>query len=253
MTDRRFGVELEFGFPGGCYAAEALLRRHGYTQWRAHRDGTNTEIPSPILKGRAGLKKLKEVITLLKANGAYTTGRDGLHVHHEVADFTPEMKKRLAQSWLNNEGDIRLLVPSTRRRRMWCAPINHHDVNQAGYAYGTKYKSLNMAGRGHRTVEIRLHQGTLDYDQIEAWVLFGQSFIESVKNRKHPIACAGSNEVLLNRIRTPKKAKEQVLRTAHMFPTPGQGMRRGVYRNRWGEFCSPRDLGARFYPAAARA
>jgi hypothetical protein len=224
MTKRRFGVELEFNIAGagwdrGRGAALELLRTNGFNRWthHLHHDGSGIEIPSPILCGKDGLKELKEVVQLLRENGGRCTHADGLHVHHEATEFRDrQLLYRLLRSWKNNHPNIHKLVAARRYRGAaahYCYPIQDRTIEDGGYT--DKFTDINTNHLNYRgTIEIRLHEGTLDYDKIEAWVLYGQSFMESVLKRKRPIRCAESHELLLNRIRTPKAAKAKLLAVA---------------------------------------
>jgi hypothetical protein len=75
------------------------------------------------------------------------------------------------------------------------------------------------------TVEIRQHHGTLDFDEIEAWVWFGRHFIDRVAKTAGPLPTHTARELLI-RTRTPaqqrrylreKIAKKEQYMAAHPY------------------------------------
>jgi hypothetical protein len=63
-----------------------------------------------------------------------------------------------------------------------------------------------MALEHHGSIEIRLHEGTMNYEEAESWIKFGQSFIDSVSGRKRPLKPLTDEELLMRRIKVEKNA-----------------------------------------------
>jgi hypothetical protein len=235
MVDRNFGVELEFTTNGkGQRWAREILTSEGisWDQWSF--DGSELELKSPILSGREGFKELKKVMDTLRHHGCETTTRhDGLHIHHDAPDYCGFKNKenlvRLVKSWIDNESEIiNQFVMPIRRGRTSCPPWNYNlliDLENDRYTvdrhdqyrdqddgwdhllnnYGRR--SLNIdALKEHGTIEIRLHEGTLDFEKAEAWIKFGQKFLNSCIVRKRPIPKLADRNDLLKRIKINKKA-----------------------------------------------
>jgi len=201
VTQRKFGVELEHGnrlyrhgevlsalkgkgYPTGARTGVAIFRPP--TCYTSTADGTGVEIRTPALQGVRGLEELEQVIRDLKDLGGYVTAADGMHVHHQSRDFHRQWDKLqdLAETWLTNRELIKQFVAIRRWTSFSCSSISKDTVDRA-----IKNKMYNGFGRTdlnlaalprHGTIEIRLHEGTLDENKAVAWVVFGQAFIGTV-------------------------------------------------------------------------
>ena len=180
----------------GCLVAADLLSRNGFEHWLddIHPDGSGVEIPSPVLRGPQGLRELRNVMQLLRDNGFRAGGPDGLHVHHDAPEFTDEgLLAHTVELWEDNFEHITRFVDPARRGTSWASPRR-----ERGYAerYEEFKKSKKIADlpswrtcalnimpiqnsyRGHDpNIEIRLHEGTLDFRKAAAWIHFGQAFL----------------------------------------------------------------------------
>jgi putative amidoligase enzyme len=218
LSDRAFGVEIECGYAGGVDGAEQLLRAEGFLarHWSVGRDGSGVEVRTPKLRGKDGFHILRHVMDCLRDNGAYVTRADGMHVHHDAPEFVrdPENVQKLARSWVNNQPTIRKLVAEHRFVSPACPAWTEDNLNRLeenghlGPRGGLNLRAL----REHKSIEIRLHEGSLDPDRAIAWVEFGQKFIESVLGRKRPIVCPDDEDILFSRIKATKTT-QQVLKT----------------------------------------
>lgn len=234
MRDRRFGVEIEFGSRQVNYTqVRELLRRSrlfkGASNWgnNVGHDGSGIEVRSPILQGKDGFKQLETILHFLREDcGGYVTRSDGLHVHHDAPEFVGDFDAivRLVKSWSANQEVIKQMVHPARTyaacprwTRDYITALEQ--VAQANPAQLIQQRwgrrALNIDSlREHGTIEIRQHEGTLDFDKAKSWIEFGQHFIESALNRKRPIPCADAPDVLLKRVRVPKKSSERLLQVA---------------------------------------
>lgn len=211
---------------------------YGYD--RISEDGSEVELRSPILQGESGFKDLRKVVDLLNNHGCFTTEQDGLHVHHNAPDFreSKDLTVRLLKSWKHNEHHIAQFIEEERSRESLQAPgiygsgspcptFDHNQINALERAnevdftmnlYRTGFTTRNNLNinslRSHGSVEFRMHEGTLYWPQIEAWIRFGQSFLNGVKSRKNPIETVDSPVVLMNRLKTNKRAQIQLARKA---------------------------------------
>lgn len=236
MTDRRFGVELEFhitGIRGGlCDYVRQILREAGYHVWAdqwVHTDGSGCEVPSPILKGEAGFAELKEVMDFLKSKGGVVSRSDGLHIHHDAPDFRGNKVAigRLVDSWVNNKDNIGAFVAKSRHGSAVCRDLGtggQYNMGEDSIEFikenrpHSRYYSLNIRSLYDKgTVEFRWHQGTLNYDDAEAWIKFGQAFLNSVQQRKHPISCASSPDELVRRVRVHPSVRPTLEKKARRF------------------------------------
>lgn len=236
---RTFGVEVECGHVNGIEAVVSLLRGAGLNAgthvqsrgwWNVGRDGSGVEARSPILSGPAGFKELRTALKAIRDGGGVVTQRDGLHVHHGIPELLGDKDAivRLVRSWMDNQVHINEFIARRRRgARAYNPPwteaqfddlvqnaVANRGVRQQ-YDYhlnryvGPKFVgqcgprgALNLWSLNERdTVELRAHEGTLDPDIAEAWVRFGQRFINAVLNRKRPIPRCDSPEELLRKVR----------------------------------------------------
>jgi len=221
-----------------------------------HYDGSGCEIPSPVLQGKKGLDQIRRVMDLLQGAGAHTTQSDGLHVHHEAYDFRDKDNMvRLAKTWQANNHLIRSFVERDRRNSVWCREVwNDKTISLLEldegetvppelesmvrpYVYAPPYNEplkvpneerklycssgadLNCShlyDDSHPTIEVRLHEGTLDADETIAWVEFTQRLLDEVIARKRPIKCEDSPALLLRRVKATKRMKRQLLRKAEL-------------------------------------
>lgn len=219
MDKRFFGLEIECATPGdnGAHWTENLLEAEGYGDWAdVGYDGTEIEIHSPPLSGASGFKELKGVLALLNKEGFYTTGEDGLHIHHHAPEFVgnPELTARLVESWVNNEKYIHDLVDSRRHNGWACprtSPSKAYRIRHGESLGGRDDLNVGPINRlPDPTIEFRLHEGTLDYDSAEAWIKFGQYLIKGVIKRKKPLDCASDPNIFLNRLRVSPNARKNL-------------------------------------------
>lgn len=232
-SSRRFGVEIECGHRQySCYTMADLLSDGGFDEWTdVDYDGSGIEIRSPILQGREGFRELERVFSFLNGLNCYVSSADGMHIHHDAPEFLlPNGKDnliRLVESWGSNQDLIDRFVAPRRRDshacpKQWDNPREIESLKkelegEIDYYYDEDRErgALNVnALVDHGTIEIRQHEGTLDFEQAKAWIEFGQYFLDNVAKRKRPIACPETTTILLNRLRVPKATKEKLIARA---------------------------------------
>jgi len=233
--DRRFGVELEFDSNGlGSNGVVRILRdafdKRGLQRWhfrdRLDYDGSELELKTPILRGSDGFTKLKVVMDTLSDHGCYATSADGMHVHHDAPEFVNNINNciKLVKSWKRNRHLIYRFVSPDRfesdyygksnENVYWACPEwsdeeirkmeedmaiphwNRHDINLCSLPY-----------KG--SIELRLHQGTLDFDEAASWIQFGQKFIDRVL--AHNMMDSETPEKLLKKVRVSPDAEKVLL------------------------------------------
>ena len=167
--------------------------------WKAVYDGSvsnGAEVVSPILN-ESRLNEAVAVTKILKTAGARVDKATGFHVHIGLSAFTgtTSATDSLAQFVLNYYSlhhAIGALVAPSRLRNSYCKALSQREAEaEASYVSngsfvsrdGDRYKSLNlMSTERHGTVEVRLHQGTLNGIKAIAWSQFIAGLIKiSVK------------------------------------------------------------------------
>jgi len=235
MKDRKFGVELEFAaMDQGVYWVESEIRKLGlnvlndwyrddrHNYWSVHEDGSEIELGSRILQGKEGFDELKYVMDHFTKQGCYVTSSDGLHIHHDAPDYLDNQDAiiKLVDSWNDNRDAIYRMVNPDRWQRYACSAWEDSAVQRLKKGdgpgnfgrYDLNIRSLAKYG----TIEIRLHEGTLDYSEAEAWIKFGQMFLNSVAKRKFRIPIDENSKMLLRRVKMPRTQAKVLERKAEL-------------------------------------
>lgn len=201
--ERRFGVEIEFIGDryalGNAMRAEGLscsdegYNHHTRTHWKIVSDATvdgGAELVSPPLYGEDGKRQIEAAGRALASVGCSANRTCGLHVHHEVTDLSLASFGRLFRLWYQTQVGIDELVSPSRRNGQFSHHLTETDVQRCEslssmsrdlasvQLRGDRYRSLNVQSySSYGTVEVRLHQGTVDAAKILAWVEFGQAMV----------------------------------------------------------------------------
>lgn len=203
--NRRFGIEIEF--VGDRWAvAEALRLRgiqarvEGYSHatpsaWKVITDSScGSELVSPVLEGEDGRRQVRVAMEALRAAGATINKSCGLHVHHDARGLSLENLQALARTFAAAEDRLFEVVAPSRRSNVYCRRFRGSSVaDKVERAYGLaaiqrisgrdRYHAINFAAYGrHGTVEVRMHQATLNGTKAVEWVLLGQAIVEAAVN-----------------------------------------------------------------------
>jgi hypothetical protein len=246
---RRFGVEIEFITPRQGYygdeplpqedvadaleAAGILCIAAGYTHtvendaWKIVSDGSVScgwELVSPPLTWDQR-DQISAACSALIELGCDVDSQCGLHVHHEVSDLSLESFKSVVSVWHDARSCTDQLVASTRQYSEWCRALSMNEREAVyrmsamhelvlGQHYIDRYRSLNISCfPTYGTVEMRQHQGTLDADQIIAWIAYGQALItRAAKGAGVPITADVST--LLDSLSMPEPQRDRLKSTA---------------------------------------
>lgn len=202
-NDRTFGVEFEVIARGSTRSAiTSALSRAGLNDWRVVGDCSlssgGLEIVSPVLRGDAGMRAVETACRVLRDAGCTVDSSCGTHVHHGAGDLDIAAFHRIARSWANNQHVIDGCVAESRRgsaRATYTRSFDDACATQIESAITTRdiwisrYHALNFAAySSHGTIEIRQHAGTIDYDKIRAWILFGRAIINAASTSSAPMS-----------------------------------------------------------------
>jgi hypothetical protein len=230
--NRRFGVEIEFN---GCsrWSVQAQIDAGAFGRgWRVKSDcsvrGEGLELVSPPLSGEAGLDSVRQACSVLRGLGAQVDSSCGLHVHHEARDLGALGIARVARLWQRHNHLTQWLIAPSRRNNSYCPPLSESDVTSIernasrGSVGGVgRYRDLNVSAfLAHGTIEIRSHQGTLNFRKIEAWIHLGQGFMDAAVECRQVSATGLRN--LLQAVVADEDAQAFLL---------GRGMQFGVPTN----------------------
>lgn len=199
-----FGMEFEIQGLNPSRAADALnmagiacnatrATHETADQWKAVYDGSvsnGAEVVSPILNP-SRLNEAHKVTQALKANGARVDRATGFHVHIGLNAFRSDYGNisRFILNYYAMHSGIAALVAPSRLNNRYCNILNRayaerqaeYTNNQNDGAFnGNRYTSLNLESiRRHGTIEIRLHQGTLNGVKAIAWAQFMAALIDT--------------------------------------------------------------------------
>ena len=233
MSNRPFGVEIECYTPNpeqdvygdycdGVAAAACLLHDNNFSSWSSlvssdeSLDEGGAEIKSPVLYGQTGFDELKSVVNLLNANQYYVESDCGLHVHLDAPEFenNPKLIVKTAKSWNKNQELINNMVADWRINNDHCEIWEGRDVEHLEKCLrdnigldATLRGSINFGSLPyHGTIEIRQHEGTLNYEEIESWVKFCQAFVDSMTGKE--VRKISTEELLLKRLKVERNASK---------------------------------------------
>lgn len=169
-----------------------------------------TERELPLIMRRVG--------TMLKDLNAYVNKTCGLHVH---LDMRSRSIRQSYESLALAQDLLFRMVPESRQRNTYCqrscaeyaAQICEHD----------RYHAINVESyKKHRTIEVRLHSGTVETDKIVNWVKLLVKIADSGSETE-----VRSLTDLLQVVKLSPKERQYVADRIYKFS--GQASRRSAY------------------------
>lgn len=206
MSNRKFGVEIEFIFYGDIHGVAAKLNEYGVTtvvegynhqtrtHWKIVHDAScGWELVSPPMSGESGLEEIRKACRALVDSGARVNRRCGLHVHVDANGLSVEAVKTICRRYVKFGQEIDSFMPASRRanNNVYCRnndaalyDRNFNSIYDMAYHEGrsdgnARYKKVNIQSYlRHGTVEFRQHSGTTNGSKICNWVRFCLGFVE---------------------------------------------------------------------------
>ena len=115
---------------------------------------------------------LKKTLELLKDLKAEVNDSCGLHVHLDCRSLNESQIVDIGAKFEPCLDFLAAMVPSSRRDNKYCA-LKVSSLN------GDRYSAVNLTSFDkYKTIEIRLHSGTTQYEKISNWV----KIIDGIKN-----------------------------------------------------------------------
>jgi len=178
-----YGLELEMSDLAISTASSAISRT-GVQGWAVKPDGTrhvSAEAVSPILTADR-LNESRLVARALVASGGTVNKQTGYHVHIGADAIGLNGVANMVWNWNHAHATIGALVAPSRLNNGFCRPVVEANLpdwcdnvlagNIQNYGSG-RYFSLNLNSYSrHRTIEVRLHHGTLNGAKIQGWAEF---------------------------------------------------------------------------------
>ena len=118
------------------------------------------------------LHKLKKVLEVLRESGAEVNTTCGTHIHLDQRDVKRRQADVRAKRLIKALPALVQLVAPSRLDNQYCRP-NSPIIDGETYTHGRgRYYAINFydAYAKHKTIEVRMHGGTLDVWKIIGWV-----------------------------------------------------------------------------------
>jgi hypothetical protein len=172
---------------GGIECIEPARQHQLHEAWSSVYDGSvrGAEVVSPILD-EVRLNEASTVARLLLGAGGKVDRTTGYHVHIGAASLTHDNIANWYLNWNLLHDAIGVLVAPSRLNNGYCRPVSRDraEVNASRIRGGNisdlngeRYQSFNLESfQRHGTLEIRLHQGTLNGTKAVAWAKFIDAF-----------------------------------------------------------------------------
>ena len=153
-----------------------------YRLWNVQRDGScGLEVVSPILIGQKGLEKVHDACKSIQESahslGLRVNKKTGTHIHLVCPWGSAYLEKlfKFAQFY---EPAFMSMVPPSRFGNTYCISLR----NKENQMYRNRYHWLNLTNYDeHKTIEIRLHSGTLNSIKILSWLTLWMRIMDAVK------------------------------------------------------------------------
>ena len=206
LYDRKFGFELEVGteidvmldivkkiIPGkklsvrtGCF---------GYDKWKMEYDfSTECELVSPILTMK-DMPEVKRILNELPKDKIKISEKDSFHLHMYAGDISRE---HIIVAWMSIEPVLKKCFPKYRRHRWleYAVPLMttksktkmvsncYNEANKKSWEHKSALSFEHFNDKKRHTIEFRMFEGTLSYENVENWIKFCHLFLNYAKNLK---------------------------------------------------------------------
>ncbi len=177
---RTFGVELETA------ECDGYMGLDGETHFDSKDDGSinGKEFVSRVLRGDRGLDAIADFCA--HARHWDVDSKCGYHLHVGCQDLTDDELKSVCAAYALTARVWQSFVARSRRSNSYCGDLEW-DVDELrsvrDFADWTdsqeRYQWLNVSAYNeHKTLEVRLHTGTLNSDKVCNWVVAHVKFVD---------------------------------------------------------------------------
>lgn len=184
-SKRKFGVELEIS---GCRNHSGLRDK---TPFGVKYDGSlsgGKEFVSPVLQGDEGLDAIANLCAYAREHDWTVDSSCGYHLHIDCSDLNDEQKVAVAVGYAATEKLWARFVSKRRATNNYCGPLPYRAITIKNLSFHgildmthTRYLWINWQSYDrHKTLEIRLHSGTVNYDKIANWVIIHTRFVDAL-------------------------------------------------------------------------
>ncbi len=126
------------------------------------------------------------VLDVIKANEGGTNKSCGTHVHFDMGRKEKDDVSRCYVNLFMVQDILLAMMPAERRASSYCKKCVYIEYEQQ--ARHSRYSLINSAAYNkHRTLEVRLHDGTLDGEELVKWIGLIHSIMANPVPPKEPI------------------------------------------------------------------
>jgi hypothetical protein len=182
VSKRRFGVEIE---THTCDGYRGLV---GNICFDIKDDGSisGKEFASTILDGDKGLEAIEDLCDFGASHDWSVSIQCGLHIHLDMSKEKTAALKSVAIAYLMTRDFWRGLVDESRWSNFFCGNSSFETNDIEGLTsftrfarQQTRYEWFNVAAyTKFKTFEIRLHQGSINAEQICNWIRIHTLFVD---------------------------------------------------------------------------
>lgn len=189
-SKRKYGVEIE---THRCTRREEL-RDHTNFGCKDDCSISGCEFDSPIMYGDEGLDHIVDFLAMADERRWTVDNSCGCHTHYDLRDESRDQLFHIAYAYAFTNRIWRRCVPRGMQNRSYCRPPQYRAADvKAAYDVGTEYQRfacnqdryfhVNLGAYGdHKTIEVRVLEGTLDAEVICKWITVHCRFIDTVKD-----------------------------------------------------------------------
>ena len=203
LYDRKFGFELEVSTEldimndilKPVIPRKKFLKQTNsyiYDKWKLEFDfSTECELVSPILTIN-DMPEVKRILSELPKDKISITEKDSYHLHMYAGDISRE---HIIVAWLTIEPVLSKCFPKYRRHRWleFATPLmtTRSKTKMVSTCYGEaaekskEHKSAisfeHFKDKHRHTIEFRMFEGTLSYEDVENWIKFCHLFLNYAK------------------------------------------------------------------------
>lgn len=165
------GVELEFNSNLNNYGQieiAKLLADAGLSRYVCvGADGSCGWEVRVLLEESNWIEPLTKITQILKDKGFTTDQRCGTHVHFDMRNRDV---KKCFKNLYSNQLFLRKFINKDRKKNSFCRKNEIDNFDEASKS-NDRYRGINANSyKKYKTIEIRMHQGTLDSSKLIPWI-----------------------------------------------------------------------------------
>lgn len=190
------GIEIEFNQVGGVnqeMIAAALKNASLARYINVTTDGSCGWEVRVLLPEDDYIEPLTKIMKVIKDLGHIADYRCGTHVHFDMRNRDVKVAY---ENLFKAQKFLRKFLTKNRKKNRFCQ-ANKCETFDKQYSIGDRYYALNVQSFSkHKTLEVRMHQGTLDPSELLPWI----KLLLKIVNYK---------EVIPDKVNTLKQARKQ--------------------------------------------